>query len=156
MEYAVRAETKEGDVVTLKRGFPSLSDAEDYPVRLCRWRRVVWYHKDEAFALKWDDAVATGIDLLESTCFKRAMAGNDAMATLLLKGRRAEVFNPHVAVPSNMAAADHGKVFQLMTVPEAIEQVKQLGLPTPVLEGDYVTIDENNSTTASARGRDKT
>ena len=34
MEYAVRAETKEGDVVTLKRGFPSLSDAEDYPVRL--------------------------------------------------------------------------------------------------------------------------
>ncbi len=31
MEYAVRAETKEGDVVTLKRGFPSLSDAEDIP-----------------------------------------------------------------------------------------------------------------------------
>jgi hypothetical protein len=30
MEYAVRAETK-GDVVTLKRGFPSRSDAEDYP-----------------------------------------------------------------------------------------------------------------------------
>ena len=27
MEYAVRAETKEGDVVTLKRGFPSVSDA---------------------------------------------------------------------------------------------------------------------------------
>jgi hypothetical protein len=35
MEYAVRAETKEGDVVTLKRGFPSLSEAEDYPVRIC-------------------------------------------------------------------------------------------------------------------------
>ena len=31
MEYVVRAETKEGDVVTLKRGFPSLSEAEDYP-----------------------------------------------------------------------------------------------------------------------------
>jgi hypothetical protein len=40
MEYAVRAETKEGDVVTLKRGFPSVSDAEDYPVRLYLWRRV--------------------------------------------------------------------------------------------------------------------
>ena len=40
MEYAVRAETKEGDLVTLKRGFPSLSDAEDYPVRLYLWRRV--------------------------------------------------------------------------------------------------------------------
>jgi hypothetical protein len=42
MEYAVRAETKEGDVVTLKRGFPSLSDAEVYPVRLCRWRASGW------------------------------------------------------------------------------------------------------------------
>ena len=30
----VRAETKEGDMVTLERGFPSLSEAEDYPVRL--------------------------------------------------------------------------------------------------------------------------
>lgn len=40
MEYAVRAETKEGDVVTLQRGFPSLSEAEDYPVRLYLWRRV--------------------------------------------------------------------------------------------------------------------
>ena len=34
MEYAVRAETKEGDVVTLKRGFPSLSDAERSPASL--------------------------------------------------------------------------------------------------------------------------
>jgi hypothetical protein len=40
MEYAVRAETKEGDVVTLKRGFPSRSDAEDHPIHLHLWRRV--------------------------------------------------------------------------------------------------------------------
>jgi hypothetical protein len=40
MEYVVKAETQEGDVVTLKRGFPSRSDAEDYPVRLSLWRRV--------------------------------------------------------------------------------------------------------------------
>jgi hypothetical protein len=45
MEYALRAETKEGDVVTLKRGFPSVSDAEDYPVRLYLWRRV-WVEPD--------------------------------------------------------------------------------------------------------------
>ncbi len=40
MEYAVRAETKEGDVVTLKRGFASRSDAEDYPIQMNLWRRV--------------------------------------------------------------------------------------------------------------------
>jgi hypothetical protein len=47
MEYAVRVETKEGDVVTLKRGFPSRSDAEDYPVRLSRWQRV-WIERVDA------------------------------------------------------------------------------------------------------------
>ena len=31
MEYAVRAETKEGDVVTLKRGFPSRSELKTFP-----------------------------------------------------------------------------------------------------------------------------
>lgn len=47
MEYAVRVETKEGDVVTLKRGFPSRSDAEDYPVRLSQWQRV-WIERVDA------------------------------------------------------------------------------------------------------------
>jgi hypothetical protein len=40
MEYAVKAETKEGDVIILRRGFPSRSDAEDHPVRLSLWKRV--------------------------------------------------------------------------------------------------------------------
>ena len=41
-----------------------------------------------------------------------------------------------------------------MSVSEAIEQVKRLGLPMPVLEGDFVTLDENNSSTTTARGPD--
>ena len=45
MEYSVKAETKEGDVITLRRGFPSRSDAEDYPVRLSLWRRV-WVERE--------------------------------------------------------------------------------------------------------------
>ena len=49
MEHAVRAETKEGDVVTLKRGFPSRSDAEDHPIHLHLWRRV------------WVEAVGTSV-----------------------------------------------------------------------------------------------
>ncbi len=40
MEYAVKAETKEGDVITLRRGFQTRADAEDFPIRLSRWRRV--------------------------------------------------------------------------------------------------------------------
>jgi hypothetical protein len=49
MEYAVRAETKEGDVVTLKCSFPSRSNAEDHPIRLHLWRRV-WVEQVEPYA----------------------------------------------------------------------------------------------------------
>jgi hypothetical protein len=37
------------EVVTLKRGFFSQADAEDYPIRLHLWRRV-WVERVEAYA----------------------------------------------------------------------------------------------------------
>jgi hypothetical protein len=46
MEYAVKAETHEGKVVTLRDGFPSRAVAEDFPVRLAKWRRV-WVERIE-------------------------------------------------------------------------------------------------------------
>jgi hypothetical protein len=51
MEYAVKAETKKGEVVTLQRGFRTKSDAEDYPVRLSLWRRV-WVEPAASTALR--------------------------------------------------------------------------------------------------------
>ena len=119
-----------------------------------RAQAYVWHNKDRVFAAKWNDAVATGMDLLESTCFKRAIAGSDAMATLLLKCRRPEVFNPQAAMAQPLNDPNRRDVIQLMSVSEAIEQVKRLGLPMPVLEGDFVAIDENNSSTTTARGSD--
>jgi hypothetical protein len=44
--YAVKAETHEGEVVTLREGFPSRAVAEDFPVRLAKWRRV-WVERSE-------------------------------------------------------------------------------------------------------------
>ena len=46
MEYAVKAETIEGHVVILKRGFASTEDAEDHRVKLSQWRRV-WIEQIE-------------------------------------------------------------------------------------------------------------
>ena len=40
MEYAVKAETDEGKVLILKRGFASQEEAEDHPVRMSHWKRV--------------------------------------------------------------------------------------------------------------------
>ena len=46
MEYAVKAETHEGHVVILRRGFASTEDAEDHRVKLSQWRRV-WIEQIE-------------------------------------------------------------------------------------------------------------
>jgi hypothetical protein len=46
MEYAVKAETPEGQIVTLRRGFSSTEDAEDHRVKLSQWRRV-WVEEVE-------------------------------------------------------------------------------------------------------------
>ena len=47
MEYAVKAETKEGDVIILRRGFQTRADAEDYSIRLSLWRRV-WVERQQS------------------------------------------------------------------------------------------------------------
>jgi hypothetical protein len=46
MEYAVKAETNEGNVVILRRGFASTEDAEDHRIKLSRWKRV-WVEQIE-------------------------------------------------------------------------------------------------------------
>jgi hypothetical protein len=39
-EYAVKAESPEGIVVILRRGFTSKSEAEDHRVTMAQWKRV--------------------------------------------------------------------------------------------------------------------
>jgi hypothetical protein len=40
MEYAVKAETRDGEITILRRGFVSYEDAEDHPVKMSDWKRV--------------------------------------------------------------------------------------------------------------------
>jgi hypothetical protein len=40
MEYAVKAETHEGKVMVLRRGFASKEEAEDHPIKMLLWKRV--------------------------------------------------------------------------------------------------------------------
>jgi hypothetical protein len=39
-EYAVKAESPEGIVVILRRGFASKNEAEDHRVTMSQWKRV--------------------------------------------------------------------------------------------------------------------
>lgn len=38
--FSVKAETHEGNVMTLRAGFASREDAEDHPVQMSLWKRV--------------------------------------------------------------------------------------------------------------------
>jgi hypothetical protein len=40
MEYAVKSETHEGEILILRRGFTSQEEAEDHPVQMSLWKRV--------------------------------------------------------------------------------------------------------------------
>jgi hypothetical protein len=46
MEYAVKGETRHGRIMILIRGFSSREEAEDYRIRMSRWKRV-WVEEVE-------------------------------------------------------------------------------------------------------------
>jgi hypothetical protein len=46
-EYAVKAETPDGIVVILRRGFASVNEAEDHRVTMSQWKRV-WIERIDA------------------------------------------------------------------------------------------------------------
>jgi hypothetical protein len=99
-------------------------------VKTTRAQVYVWRGKDSVFADKWDDAVATGLDILESTIMRRALAGSDAMATLILKCRRGEVYNPDRQIAHNTMNV------KVTTFYEAMSRIERLGLPAPIIEYD--------------------
>jgi hypothetical protein len=46
MEYTVKGETRDGRITMLMLGFSSCEEAEDYPIRMSRWKRV-WVEEVE-------------------------------------------------------------------------------------------------------------
>jgi hypothetical protein len=40
MEYVVKGETLEGEIMIVKGGFASQEEAEDHPIRMSHWKRV--------------------------------------------------------------------------------------------------------------------
>ena len=51
IEFAEKAETLEGNIKLLRRGFPSQDAAEDHPVQMSLWRRV-WVEPIESIQPK--------------------------------------------------------------------------------------------------------
>jgi hypothetical protein len=92
-------------------------------------------------AEEWDQAVATGIDLLEDIARQRAVDGNDGMLTLWLKCRRPEVWNrqpPPAQPPVDQV------MYKITTVQEAVARVRRLGMTPLTIEGDFDEGDEQD------------
>lgn len=92
-----------------------------------------WQKTDPIFAAKCNDAVATGIDKLESVAYKKALDGDNQMLTLMLKGRRADVYNRQPV--GTEVSASHLNL-TITTLHDALTRVDRLGLPAPVIEYD--------------------
>jgi len=116
-----------------------------------------WRDEDRVFSKAWADAVAEGVDKLEDEAFRRAHDGytstkrydkegnligesvdySDALLALLLKVRRPEVFNRPVETVSS-------RVNVRVSLKEAQERLERLGLPLPVIEGDYKRVTDRS------------
>jgi len=68
-------------------------------------RRTVYdqRQRDEAFALRWADAIEEGTEALESEAQRRAMEGSDTLMIFLLKARRPEVYRERMTVDQRVS-----------------------------------------------------
>lgn len=97
-------------------------------IELSRSAAYAWRKADKQFENDWEDAVQTSLDKLETTVFKRAMNGSIVDAHYTLNKRRydrQDIARPISNFVLNVSLGDH------------IKRLEQLGLPVPVIEGDY-------------------
>jgi hypothetical protein len=125
---------------------PAWAAAEAGIERSTAW---LWRKNDPEFAAAWDEAVTEGVDRLEDEAHRRAVEGynsrpiyhkgrkvgeireySDSLLGLLLKSRRPEVYARGDRAPTQ-------NVFLNMTLQEHNKRLERLGLPVPVIEGDY-------------------
>jgi hypothetical protein len=116
-----------------------------------------WREEDQVFDKAWVEAVAEGIDKLEDEAFRRAVDGHnartvrdkdgniisemreysDSLLTLLLKVRRPEAFNKPTEVVSSRVGVQ-------VSLSEAQARLERLGLPMPIVEGDYERVEDRS------------
>jgi hypothetical protein len=95
-----------------------------------------WRREDVEFAAAWADCVEQGLDLLEDRAYQRAMKNSDQLLMFQLRARRPEVYGR-----SGDSRPQPSSFILNVTLEEQLARLERLGLPVPVIEGDYE--DEN-------------
>jgi hypothetical protein len=125
------AANKKKFLTYLEAGYTSGAAAKK--VGVVRSTAYNWRAQDEKFSDDWDDAVETGLDLLEHSVYQRGLTEGGEDARFILRGRRRDVFG-HAG---DAAPRQTSKMILTITLQEHIKQMERLGLPIPVIETDY-------------------
>jgi hypothetical protein len=132
------AELAHGASVTAAAEYAGVSRAMAF-----RWRR-----DDPEFAQRWEEAMQMGVDRLEDEAHRRAVHGvvrpvyqggakvgeireySDTLLLAILRGKRPEVY-------ARPEAATNVNVEVKLTREQALERLRQLGLPVPFIETEF-------------------
>lgn len=97
-----------------------------------------WKKNDPELAAKWEEAVETSFDKVETVLYNLGMSGDMRAIEYMLKWRRRDVYNNH---SEDCAVANQNNYFLNVSMQEHYERLERLGLPAPVIEPDYEVID---------------
>jgi hypothetical protein len=98
-------------------------------LKIARSTAYGWKKEDQEFDTAWVDAVETGLDALETQLYDSGLAGNSSAAQFILKHRRFRNIGDGRPQQSNFISE--------ITLQEHYKRLERLGLPVPMIEGDY-------------------
>ena len=116
---------KKAFISKLEKGFSPRKSA--LLVKIAHTTAYGWRHTDSEFAAKWDEAILTTADLVESALVQRALKFSDGNAQFYLRAHKPEIYGKHETST---------RVTVRMTMEESHERLRQLGVPLPIIEGD--------------------
>ncbi|MDQ3097321.1 MAG: hypothetical protein M3Q61_04040, partial [Chloroflexota bacterium] len=84
--------------------------------------------RDEAFALRWADAIEDGTERLEDEAERRALESSDTLLIFLLKSRRPEKYRDNVSITAKVEHRDADQSLHraAQADPEAFERMSRL------------------------------
>ena len=129
---------------------------------LARSTAYLFRSQDPEFARQWLEASAEGVDRLEDEAYRRAVEGvkrpvfhggkkvgeitkySDFLLGKLLRRRRPEVYGLRHDPTTRVNA-------RITSLEDAKKHLEDLGMPVPVIEGDYEEIDPSDPDQAKER-----
>jgi hypothetical protein len=98
-------------------------------IKIARCTTYGWRKADQEFDAAWKDAVETGLDVLETSVYDSALAGNSSDAQFILKHRRRAMYG-------NTDCPKASNFILNITLQKHYKRLGRLGLPIPMIESD--------------------